>query len=132
MQIGCLGDIIFQVSSDVIKTIDNMQWSGSARYSEHKRHMKSALTEFTGLDADTMTFNIEVSVYLGSKPMKEIVKIWKYEREGKVLPLVIGEKVYGKYKWTIKKHRVKAKTFDGKGNVTGASVSIDLLEYLKS
>lgn len=131
-QVGCLGDIVFQVSSKEIKTIDNVIWSGSARYSEHKRHLTNALTEFTGIDADTISFEMVLSVYLGVDPMSELGKIWEYERSGKALSLVIGEKGYGKFKWTINKHKIKMQTFDGKGNVTGVTVSIDLLEYLNS
>jgi hypothetical protein len=131
-QIGCLGDIVFQVSSDVIETFNNMQWSGSARYSEHKRHLTNALTEFTGLDPDTMSFDMELSAYLGVDPMEELAKLLTYERDGKAISLVIGEKLYGKYKWTINRHRIKMKTFDKSGNLTSATVSVDLLEYLKS
>ena len=132
MQVGVLGDIVFQVSSNVIKTIDNLQWSGSARYSEHNRHLTNTLTEFTGIDPDTMSFDMELSAYLGVDPMAELVKIWTYERSGKPLSLVVGERAYGKYKWTIKSHKIKMRTYDKRGNVTGASVSVDLLEYLKS
>lgn len=132
MQVGVLGDIVFQISSNVIKTLDNLQWSGSARYGEHSRHLTNALTEFTGIDPDTMSFDMELSVYLGVDPMAELVKIWTYERSGKPLSLVVGERAYGKYKWTIKSHKIKMRTYDKKGNVTGASVSVDLLEYLKS
>lgn len=132
MQVGVLGDIVFQVSSNVIKTFDNLQWSGSARYSEHNRHLTNALTEFTGIDPDTVSFDMELSAYLGVDPMTELAKIWTYERSGKPLSLVVGERAYGKYKWTIKSHKIKMKTYDKRGNVTGASVSVDLLEYLKS
>lgn len=130
-QVGCLGDIIFQVSSKEVKTIDNVIWSGSVRYSEHKRHLTNVLTEFTGIDADTISFEMVLSIYLGVEPMGELGKIWEYERSGKALSLVIGEKAYGKFKWNIKSHKIKMQTFDGKGNITGATVSIDLIEYLK-
>lgn len=132
MQVGVLGDIIFQVSADVIKTFDNLQWSGSARYGEHKRHLTNTLTEFTGVDPDKFSFDIELSIYLGVEPMGELEKIWEYERTGKPLSLVVGERPYGKYKWTITSHKIKFKSFDKRGNMTGASVSIELLEYLKS
>jgi hypothetical protein len=132
MQVGVLGDIIFQVSSNVVQTLDNLQWSGSARYGEHERHLTNALTEFTGIDPDTMSFDMELSAYLGVDPMAELVKIWTYERSGKPLSLVVGERAYGKYKWTIKSHKIKMRTYDKRGNVTGASVSVELLEYLKS
>ena len=131
-QVGCLGDIVFEVSSRAIKTINNVVWSGSARYSEHKRHLTNALTEFTGVDADTISFDMDLSIYLGTEPMAELVKIWEYERSGKALTLIIGERAYGKHRWTIHKHKIKMQTFDKKGNVTGAKVSVDLLEYIRT
>lgn len=132
MQIGCLGDIVFEVSSKTIKTFDRMQWSGSARYSEHQRHLSHALTEFTGLDPDTISFEMVLSLYLGVEPMAELVKLWTYERSGKAVPLVIGDKIYGKYRWTVKSHKTKMQTYDKRGNLTGATVSVELLEYLNT
>lgn len=130
-QIGCLGDIPFIVSSDAIQTIDNAVWSGSARYGEHQRHLTNALTEFTGIDPDAFSFDITLSAYLGVNPMTAIVKLWQYERNGTAVPLTIGNKGYGKYRWTVKKHKINMQTYDGLGNLTGAAVSVDLLEYLK-
>ena len=132
MQIGCLGDIVFEVSSKTIKTFDRMQWSGSARYSEHQRHLSHALTEFTGLNPDTISFDMVLSLYLGVEPMAELVKLWNYERSGKAVPLVIGDKIYGKYRWTVKSHKTKMQTYDKRGNLTGATVSVELLEYLNT
>ncbi len=132
MQIGCLGDIVFMVSSEIVKTIDSVQWSGSARYAEHQRHLTNALTEFTGLDPDTISFEMMLSAYLGVDPYPELVKLWQYERSGKALPLVIGEKSYGKYRWTVKNHKIKMQNFDKNGNLTSATVSVSLLEYMKS
>ena len=64
MQIGTLGEVVFSVSDSVVETINNFTWSGSARYSTHQRHLTHALTEFTGLDPDGITFDIFVSSYL--------------------------------------------------------------------
>lgn len=131
MQIGCLGDIAFQVSADMVRTISDMTWSGSANYTTHSRHLTDALTEFTGLAPDEMTFDIVLSAYLGTDPMADLVKIWAYERKGQALPLVIGSKAYGKYRWVIKSHKIKMQTFSGSGDVTTATVSLSLLEYTK-
>ncbi len=131
-QVGALGDIVFQVSADTIKTINNVVWSGSARYAEHKRHLGDTVAEFTGLEADTISFDIVLSLYLGVDPMVDIDKIWAYERAGTHLPLVLGDRSIGKFKWVIKSHKVQLRTFDGNGNVTSAHVSLDLLEYVKS
>ncbi|MDR2360501.1 MAG: phage tail protein [Oscillospiraceae bacterium] len=128
--IGALGDIAFSVSSEQAETFSKMQWSGSARISTHQRHMGNALTEFTGRDADTMSFTMTISAYLGVDVMAEIVKIWDAERNGTTLPLVIGEKAYGKYRWLIKSHKTDMQYYDRNGNLTSATVSIQLIEYL--
>lgn len=129
--VGCLGDIVFQVSDEVAKTIHNMQWSGSVRFATHQRHLQNALTEFCGVDPDKMSFDIDLMEELGVDPMVEMVQLWTYERAGEALPLVIGEKPYGKYRWTILNHQMKAKYHDYKGNVSCVTVSVSLQEYLE-
>lgn len=131
-QIGVLGDIVFQVSSNTIKTIDKAQWSGSARYGEHQRHLTDSLTEFTGVDPETFSFEMVLSIYLGVEPIGEINKIRANKRSGKALTLVIGDRVYGKHKWTIRSHKTRLETYGKNGTLTGATVSVELLEYLKS
>lgn len=131
MQIGTLGDIVFTVSDEMVKTINNLTWSGSARYATHQRHLTSALTEFTGLNPDSITFDMLVSAYWGADPMAEVVKIWQYERAGTPVPLTIGTHAYGKYRWSITDHKMRMQTFDGLGNVTSATINVTLQEYLK-
>ncbi len=131
MIVGCLGDIVFKVSSDFVRTLDNFQWSGTANYSTHKRTGGDALVEFTGLQPDTISFDVFLSASLGVNVTQECERIWAYEREGKTLPLVIGDKVYGKYRWVIKSHKIKVETFDIRGNPLTAKVTMSLMEYTK-
>lgn len=128
--VGAYGDVVFEVSSTTAKTIDNVTWSGKARHSTHSRHLNNALTEFTGVDPDGMTFDLELSAYLGVNPMTELVKLWEYERKGLPQPLVIGDKAYGKYRWSLISHSIKLKNYDNYGNLTRATVSVTLQEYL--
>ena len=72
-----------------------------------------------------------LSAFLGVNPMSDLAKIWDYERKGQALPLIIGSKAYGKYRWVIKSHKIKMQTFDGSGDLLSATVSISLLEYIK-
>ena len=130
-QIGYLGDILFQVNNRTVQTLDNMVWSGSARYAEHQRHLSDALTEFTGLDPDKMSFDILLSKDLGVDVRTELVKIWTYNRSAEALRLVIGSHAYGKFRWVIRDHQIKTKHFDSIGNIQTAEVSINLLEYLR-
>jgi len=130
MVIGCLGNIVFTVSEETVRTLDNMVWSGSARYAVHQRHMTHALTEFVGLDPDKITFDITLSAELGVNPNAEVTNIWIHERDGTALPLTLGSKAYGKYRWNIVSHKMKMQYFDRAGDVTNAVVSISLQEYL--
>ncbi len=130
--IGCLGDILFEVTQDKIMTPSSFSWSGSASYTTHDRHLTNAMTEFTGLAPDTISLEVTLSMYLGVDPMESLVKLWTYERNGRALPLTIGNKAYGKYRWTITSHTMKAQDFLKDGTVSSATVSISLQEYLKS
>lgn len=134
--IGYLGKsaddgIQFIVSREVFRTPKNMKWSGSVRYAAHERHNTHALTEFTGLDPDRFSFDILLTAEMGVDPLKEVVKIWDYERAGEALGLVIGGKAYGKYRWTVKNHETRIEYTDKAGDMYAVEVSVELLEYLK-
>ena len=114
-----------------MRTLDNMVWSGSARYAVHERHLTHALTEFTGLDPDKITFDITLTSELGVDPVTEVVKIWNIERSGQAVPLTIGTKGYGKYRWNITKHEMKMTAHYGNGDIRTATISVSLQEYLR-
>ncbi len=129
--IGCLGDIPFFASSRAVQTVQGATWSGSARYSVHNRHLTNALTEFTGVDPDAFSFNVRLSAFLGVAPMDAINLLWQYERSGKAVTLVLGEKYYGKYRWNVISHKITMEQFDGQGNLLSALVNVKLQEYLR-
>lgn len=130
--IGCLGDIPFVVSDKMVQTINNIQWSGSSRYATHQRHLTDTLTEFVGNNPDRFTCDLVLNAYLGADPMGEINKLWAYMRNAAPVSLVIGDKAYGKYRWSIIDIRIKVKTMDRIGNLTSATVSVTLQEYMRS
>lgn len=130
MVVGALGEIVFEVSARKIQTPKNLNWSGSARWGVHERHNNNALTEFTGRDPDKISLEIYLSKHLGTDPMVELVKLWDYERGGVPVSLVLGEKIYGKYRWVVQSHETALETFDHKGNLSACTVKVELLEYL--
>jgi hypothetical protein len=132
MQVGLLGDIIFEVSDNKVQTISNAQWSGSANWQTHQRHLTNALTEFTGINPDKFSCDIVLSNYLGVQDVQTaIAKLWTYERNGTPVPLTIGKKGYGKYRWSVLSHSIKLEQYDRDGNVTSCTVTVQLQEYLK-
>ncbi len=130
-QVGCLGEIVFEVSDDAIKTIRNATWGGSAAIQTHQRHLQAALTEYTGAQPDTFEFKMSVSFYLGSDPLADIAKLFEYERTSKAVPLTIGCKGYGKYRWLVKSHKTTMEYFDANGNLLGSDITVSLIDYPK-
>ena len=127
--IGTLGDIVFSTSKNQIKTFDGMKWDTSAPYATHNRHLQDVLLEFTGTDADKISFSMFFSVFLGVEPMDEITKLLTAERDGTVMRLILGNKAYGKNKWVITSASIDLQRYDNKGNLLEASVNVSLTAY---
>jgi len=125
MSIGCLGDIVFRADNKVLETLSNMTWSGSARYTEHQRLSGPSLTEFQGCDPERIAFTVTLSPDLGVDVYKEIDKFRNHRDKGTILPLVVGKKTFGRYRWTIQ-------NFQAEGDVFLTEVTVELLEYLKN
>ncbi len=119
------------VSSNAVQTITNAKWSGSAKYAAHQRHAGDSLTEFVGNNPDKFSFDMVLSAYLGVNPMRMVDKIVTYMREGRTLPLVIGDKAFGRYRWTITNHNIKIQNTDGSGNILSVTVTVSLQEYAR-
>jgi hypothetical protein len=60
-----------------------------------------------------------------------VVKIWNIERTGQAVPLTIGTRAYGKYRWNIVSHTMKPQAHYGNGDIHTATVSVSLQEYLE-
>lgn len=129
--VGSLGGIIFTVSSDKIMTMSNIKTSGTANYGKHQRVSGNTLLEYTGNDADTLSFDIKLAAQLGVDIEKELDKIAAAQRSGEVLKLVIGKKAYGRYRWVIEKYSATYTAFGKDGKPILADVSLTLGEYLK-
>ncbi len=128
-RIGSFGNLVFNVSDKTIKTFDNMKWDFSAKYATHDRHIMADLLEYQGPEIETISFEIEFSIFLGVNPIKEIKKLREMVRNGHIGRLVIGGTIYGNYKWIIQKGTISLQYFDGKGKLLSAKADITLKEY---
>lgn len=129
--IGTFAGVVFSVSDKTVCTFNNMKWQISGNYAEHDRHMKRDLLEFLGPELETISFEMELSVFLGVTPLTELKKLRKIVQTGKTDRLVIGGKVYGAYKWAMTGISVDMKRFDKKGNLLSAKVTASIKEYAK-
>lgn len=129
--IGTFAGVVFSVSDKTVRTFNNMKWQISGNYAEHDRHMKRDLLEFLGPELETISFEMDLSVFLGVTPLTELEKLRKIVQTGKTDRLVIGGKVYGAYKWAMTGISVDMKRFDKKGNLLSAKVTASMKEYAK-
>ena len=129
MIVGGLGDIVFETSSRYILTFDKFAQTVSARYATHERHSTTALTEFTGLDPESITFDIMLSAYLGVDPAAQLEVLRGYVRNGTTVPLVLGTTVYGEYRWVVTNYKTDPKYFSQSLGWSSITVSVTLKEY---
>ncbi len=128
MRVGSFGGISFYVSDETVRTLQDLSWSVSARYSTHQRHNNKDLPEKTGIELQEATFNMDLSAYLGVNPTTLFRKLVKMVENGKVCSLVLGSQRIGK-RWVAKSAQMTSKQFDGRGAVTIATIKVTLQEY---
>ena len=132
MKVGYLGvgdtsrDVVFEVSSSVIKTFNSMKVNKSVTYTMHKIHGHKAVPEMTGLEADTVTFEILLSAYLGVNPKTELDKLEAFMKAGTICYLVLGDKIFGT--WVIKSMPYNIEYVYKEGDITQAKATISLIE----
>lgn len=130
-KIGTLGDLTFTVSRNTIKTFEDMSWNKTASIATHDRIGRRDLTEFLGMEPDTMDFEITFSVFLGTNPLKQFAVAKKMQENGTAAVLTLGGKVYGSYKWLIQSQAITLKRFDNTGNLLELTTKIKIIEYPK-
>lgn len=130
-QIGYLGKVLFIVSDSTIKTLNDFTLTESARYVEHDRHLKTPRVEFTGVDAAKISFNITLSQYLGASVWNDIETLEGYMNGGIAVPLKVGDKSYGQYRWCIQSMTIRGKNTDRDGSWTAADLSLSLISIEK-
>lgn len=128
-RIGNLGNVVFVVSESQIKVIESFTWSSTARYVSHQRHLNRDRVEFTGVDADEISFTFRLSAYLGAKPLEDYVTLLTYQRNGTAVPFKLGNKTYGFYRWVITSLSYTGEYSDQDGDWTQAKVQVSMKGY---
>lgn len=129
--IGTLGDVVFSASRRTVRTISGLKYESKASYTNHARHLKTALAEFTGLEAESISFTVLLSVYLGVDPKRSAERLREYLTEGLSFYFILGTARVGNYKWVITKLSQSDYRIDNKGNVLAVKVNVTLNSYEK-
>lgn len=128
--IGALGDIVFTVSSDKVRTFDGMSRSGSARLATHELINRKPLMEFIGPAGETISMQMSFSVYDGLNPEQEAQSLRELRDKGKAVALILGGQPLGDGLWLVENLNETHKHIDNTGTAHQIDVSVTLREYI--
>lgn len=128
--IGALGDIVFTVSSDKVRTFDDMSRSGSARLATHELINRKPLIEFLGPGGETISLKISFSVYDGLNPEDGTKALREMRDKGKAVALILAGQPLGDGLWLVESLNETHKHIDNTGAAHQIDVSVTLKEYI--
>ena len=129
--IGSFGDVVFEVSSERVRTFRDFQIQRSAKYSEHAIHGRKGLLEFSGLSASTASLNIRLDAGLGVNPKEELTALRDILNNHKALLFILDGEPQGDGLWVLESLSESYEIVDNKGAVIAVEVSLKLKEYIE-
>lgn len=128
--IGSLGEFVFEVSEESIKTFDGLKFSHSAKYTEHAIHGKKGLLEYVGMSASSCSLTIKLSAYHGVNPDCEIAALRAMMDEPQAFSFILDGEIMGENLWVIESMEESRGIIDNRGGTIVATVNLRLKEYL--
>ena len=122
------GKITFKVTEKEIKIFNDFSISRKARYVAHERINNKPLLQFMGLDADTISFNIQLVQGLTGDVSDDLKSLQDMFKKAEVHPLFLGQKKLGSF--VIESMNEAYKIVDNLGNLEVVNVSLSLKEYV--
>lgn len=128
MQVGSLGDVVFEVSGACVCTVSGVQFSREARYEDHQVQGAAPRPEFLSPGLGTGTLTILLRRDLGVEPLTEAERLRRMMDEGEVVRLVLANANLGR--WTIRRlseswrHMLRGLT-----GPQGISLTVEITEY---
>ncbi len=125
--LATLGSVVFEASSDLIRTFQDAQHTTSARWSAHEIIQQKPKQEFGGPGLRTMTFAIRLDAALGVDPLAEAKVLRTATETGEVLPLMLAGEPEGD--WIVKELAESWRHVSSAGLIRIIDLSISLEEY---
>lgn len=127
--IGSFGEIVFVVSTDISKTLNNLQRQGGVTYAEHAVISGKPVLELTGLNAETISFDMFLCSQLGVTPVDEVKQLREMRDQGVAEPLILDGEPQGADMWVITDISEKWEHLDPDGSPIIIQVTVNLKEY---
>lgn len=129
--LGSFGEIVFEVSSERVRTFRDLQLQHSAKYTEHAIHGRKGLLEFGGLSASTASLNIRLDAGLGVNPKEELTTLHDILNNHEALPFILDGEPQGDGLWVLESISESYEIIDNHGAAIAVEVSIKLKEYIE-
>ena len=126
--IASFGKITFKVTEKEIKIFNDFSISRKARYAAHERINNKPLLQFMGLDADSISFNIQLVQGLTGNVSDDLKSLQDMFKKGEANPLFLGSKKLGSF--VIESISEAYSMMDNFGNLEIVNVSLSLREYI--
>lgn len=122
------GKITFKVTEDEIKIFNNFTISRKARYVAHERINNKPLLQFMGLEADSISFNMQLVQGLTGDVSDDLKALKNMFTKAEAHPLFLGQKKIGSF--VIESMSEAYSMMDNFGNLEIVNVSLSLREYI--
>ena len=129
--IGSFGDVVFEVSTELIRTFRDFQIQRSAKYSEHAIHGRKGLLEFTGLSPASASLNMRLDAALGVNPKEELNTLRDILTKHEAVPLILDGEPQGDNLWVLEGIDETYEIIDNHGTAIAVEVSLKLKEYIE-
>lgn len=128
--IGVLGDIVFSVSSDKIRTFKTLNRFGGARIAAHELINRKPLLEFIGPSLETISMTISFSVADGVSPETEVKALRELRDKGRAVAFILGGEPQGEGLWLVESVNEEYRYIDNQGDAHQIDASVTLKEYI--
>lgn len=126
--IGSYGKITFKVTEKEIKIFNDFSISRKARYVAHERINNKPLLQFMGLDADSISFNMQLIEGVTGDVSDDLKLLQDMFKKAEVHPLFLDQKKLGSF--VIESINEAYSMMDNFGNLEIVNVSLSLKEYI--
>lgn len=125
--IGSLGEVVFSVSSEYIKTFQNFNLKKTARITQHDVIGQKSVLEFGGAGLLEGTLDIQLRADLGVNVEQEIGVLMAMMDDGFICPFILGSAYIGDY--LISDVSAAFNIIRHDGITQSATVSVSIKEY---
>lgn len=129
MFIGTFGAVVFETSTNLVRTFKDMTRDTNVRLASHDIIGKKPVIEWIGPGTDTIKFSMQFNSILGVEPSDEEKKLRDMAQTGKVAHIIVGGEPISDYKFIIESISSSGRIYDRDGNLIKSMVDITVKEY---